>query len=825
MRTIRTFMIVVGLVLLAGCDVRTFVQGNGSPKPSLTPADLPRQGDAAGTAPERATPVPAAAEPTPAPMVPASYDPQEGQGEQPSAPADGSSYADEPQPMDAGMPGGEEAMVPARMSYLQGQVYVKGAQDGDWSLADLNIPIQQGDSIWADADSRAEVELTADVLLRMAADARVDVVSLSPDVMLKGWVGAFFVKVPAQFGSAVHVEAPGASIELNGGSYLRVDIAEDGYTRYTVYSGEAGVADPQGTTMVPAVSRFYVDPGSLPSDPEAVEESSYDDFDAWANERDNERPAQYERPSYQHVGRELPGEEDLDDNGSWVDVEGETYYAPRVTGSWRPYSNGYWTYVAPYGYTWISYDPFGYVTHHYGSWTYHAGYGWLWFPGAVWAPHRCYFTTYGDSVFWAPLDPWGRPVVLGGVDIRIGNVDIDLHAWSYLPVRGFVAGSRSISAPTVALWKGPVTMNVVAPAKKFRPALASRTPFVIAPDGAPVHKKVEVVQARLHKIPAPGIHVVPGTPAGKTPPAKVKLPDPHKPFKVVLPPSKSGKKGPPTAPILKPAPAQPPVAKPPKEHPGKPREIVPPPMAPQPAPRVPPQPAPPEKGKPKEVVPPPAPRPAPYVPPQPAPAPPKEKGKPKEVTPPPAPRPAPYVPPQPAPAPPKEKGKPKEVTPPPAPRPAPYVPPQPAPGPAEGEGQAQGGHLRRLRARRRTCRSPARFRPRRRRRASRRRLHLRRLRAPRRLPRRSPPGSAEGEGQAEGSRAATGAAPRPGPAPPTQGEGKPSEVAPQPAPRMQPPAPKPDDKAKKEPAPADKDKDAAAKKKKAEEEKKGGKGK
>ncbi|MEW6058113.1 MAG: DUF6600 domain-containing protein [Bdellovibrionota bacterium] len=66
--------------------------------------------------------------------------------------------------------------------------------------------------------------------------------------------------------------------------------------------------------------------------------------------------------------------------GNWVDYKGERFFVPAYhRQDWAPYQHGYW-YWTSYGWTWMSYDPWGWVTDHYGYWRYHESFGWIWFP-------------------------------------------------------------------------------------------------------------------------------------------------------------------------------------------------------------------------------------------------------------------------------------------------------------------------------------------------------------------------------------------------------------------------------------------------------------
>jgi hypothetical protein len=121
--------------------------------------------------------------------------------------------------------------------------------------------------------------------------------------------------------------------------------------------------------------------------------------------------------------------DNLTDGGSWVEVADYGYcWQPTVAvsnRSWRPYSDGYWAYT-DVGWTWVSYEDFGWATYHYGRWMRLRGRGWVWMPGRDWGPAWVSWRTGGDYVGWAPLPPRRA-----GVDIYAefspinSRVDID----------------------------------------------------------------------------------------------------------------------------------------------------------------------------------------------------------------------------------------------------------------------------------------------------------------------------------------------------------------------------------------------------------------
>lgn len=101
----------------------------------------------------------------------------------------------------------------------------------------------------------------------------------------------------------------------------------------------------------------------------------------------------------------------LNPHGRWV-VSGAygRVWVPRAPyAGWRPYSNGQWVHTAD-GWTFVSYDSWGWAPFHYGRWVYLRRHGWSWIPGYEWSPAWVQWRYGGDYVAWAPLGPSGVAV-------------------------------------------------------------------------------------------------------------------------------------------------------------------------------------------------------------------------------------------------------------------------------------------------------------------------------------------------------------------------------------------------------------------------------
>src|SRR6266545_603329 len=117
--------------------------------------------------------------------------------------------------------------------------------------------------------------------------------------------------------------------------------------------------------------------------------------------------------------------DDLAPYGYWVDRPSYGWsWAPRhVASSWRPYSDGHWA-LTDAGWTWISDEPFGWATYHYGRWVLDPDYGWLWIPGSEWAPAQVSWRESDDYIGWAPLPP--------------PRVDLVAADYVFVPARSFL---------------------------------------------------------------------------------------------------------------------------------------------------------------------------------------------------------------------------------------------------------------------------------------------------------------------------------------------------------------------------------------------------
>jgi hypothetical protein len=95
--------------------------------------------------------------------------------------------------------------------------------------------------------------------------------------------------------------------------------------------------------------------------------------------------------------------------GEWTVHQrwGRVWRPQGVDRFWRPYFHGRWAPTEE-GWYWVSDEPWGWATYHFGRWLLDPVEGWTWLPGKRWAPSWVTWRQGGGLVGWAPLGPDGK---------------------------------------------------------------------------------------------------------------------------------------------------------------------------------------------------------------------------------------------------------------------------------------------------------------------------------------------------------------------------------------------------------------------------------
>ncbi|MDN2711507.1 hypothetical protein O0880_18960 [Janthinobacterium sp. SUN118] len=301
-----------------------------------------------------------------------------------------------------------------RLSTVEGQVLVR-AGDGEAQEALLNWPVTTDNRLSTMRGALAEFRVGA-AAVRLDGDSELEVSELDDDSF----------KLHLSYGSvSVRVRNPDAlrGLELTT-QQARVTLAQPGWVRIdagrqpgtSVVSVLEGVADVDGATgsvTLRAGKRAELTDEELRTG--ALQRVA---FDHWPEAL----PAA--APALRYVTEDTTGYEELDRYGAWQD---DTEYGPlwlptTVAAGWAPYSDGRWTWIAPWGWTWVDNAPWGYAPSHYGRWVL-LGHRWGWAPGrdrarVPWAPALvgwvggAHGPQHGSrpGVGWFPLSPHDRYV-------------------------------------------------------------------------------------------------------------------------------------------------------------------------------------------------------------------------------------------------------------------------------------------------------------------------------------------------------------------------------------------------------------------------------
>ena len=296
----------------------------------------------------------------------------------------------------------------ARLSYIEGNVSYQTATDNDWAAASVNVPLEPGDRIYAGNDGRAEIEFGDGSIYRLAHNTDIEILSLRVErIQVRVLVGLSTLIVASDTDFEINTPAA-AFTAIRRGTY-RFGVNENGDTDAIVRKGELEAANNQFSRRIQAGEMVQVAAGDAGT-PQYSRYNERDEWDEW-NDRRNADMNAYAGKRY------LPdtvyiGASDLYRHGRWVNVDsyGLAWIPFGIGVSWAPYSTGRWCYRPFYGWTWVSYEPWGWLPYHYGRWYRSGIYGWCWLPGPAfafnfWSPALVTFYHGPGWVSWCPLGP------------------------------------------------------------------------------------------------------------------------------------------------------------------------------------------------------------------------------------------------------------------------------------------------------------------------------------------------------------------------------------------------------------------------------------
>lgn len=304
----------------------------------------------------------------------------------------------------------------ARLAYVSGGASFSPGGEGDWGRAIVNRPMVTGDRLWVERGARAELQLGA-AAIRVGGSTSLTLLNLDDRIaQVELEQGTLNIRVRRlDRGQIFEVATPQLAYSIRRPGSYRIQVSPDGdSTTVTVRSGAAEVyGEGRAFTMRDRQTLRFYDSGLR--DYQSFASWPTDEFDRWSSGRDRRWD---NSPSRRYVSADLIGYEDLDQHGTWRQHRdhGSVWVPRRVAADWAPYRDGQWSWIEPWGWTWVDEAPWGFAPSHYGRWAHIDG-GWAWVPGpakarAVYAPALVAFVAGSSlqqggtgAVGWFPLGP------------------------------------------------------------------------------------------------------------------------------------------------------------------------------------------------------------------------------------------------------------------------------------------------------------------------------------------------------------------------------------------------------------------------------------
>jgi Family of unknown function (DUF6600)/FecR protein len=311
----------------------------------------------------------------------------------------------------------------ARLQYMSGQVSIQPGGTGDWVAGSINRPLTSADNIWADKESRAELNVGGG-LLRIDSNTSLTLTNVGDNtIQVELHQGTLNLHVHHLFdGEIYEVDTPNQAFTVQKSGDYRFDVDPSGDTTLvTVWKGEGDATGDGPSVRVRAHEQARFSNGTSLTH-QISEAPGFDGFDDWCRVRDKRLD---DSLSARYVAPGTIGYEDLDGYGTWRTVApyGSVWVPSGVSAGWAPYTYGHWVWISPWGWTWVDDEPWGFAPFHYGRWVYTGGY-WGWAPGGYWG--RPFYAPalvawfggpgwgasfgfgFGGGIGWCPLG-WGEP--------------------------------------------------------------------------------------------------------------------------------------------------------------------------------------------------------------------------------------------------------------------------------------------------------------------------------------------------------------------------------------------------------------------------------
>jgi hypothetical protein len=354
-----------------------------------------------------------------------------------------------------------------RITHVEGNLLTYSEDEENWVEAGSNTPVGAEDGFYTDKDAKAELVFPNDTMLRIGEATEVEVLKIEEEAtevyIRTGIVRAYSRGLDAvmKVGTAMgYVEIPPQGIAdffVDDRSTEVVPLQEDILFHKTVGAGAPETHKLRAGSNSLIFSVRHVETGSALADTP---------WNRWCLDRDIILEEQAAICSAHLPSSLQVYSHELEPYGEWerMKYRGYTYWFWRpvhVSIGWTPFTRGRWNRWH-LEYVWVSTEPWGWCTYHYGNWVNLHGV-WWWtpyihmgvsFPGIsfvnlnihfgplfkpFWHPGRVAWISTTSYVGWIPLAPWEtyygcrkwgpRTVVVKYRDRPKSRIDIDHYAY------------------------------------------------------------------------------------------------------------------------------------------------------------------------------------------------------------------------------------------------------------------------------------------------------------------------------------------------------------------------------------------------------------
>jgi hypothetical protein len=262
----------------------------------------------------------------------------------------------------------------ARLNLTEGAVSfapadTSGYADSNvWAPAALNRPLTSGDRLWTGPRARSELHIGS-TAVRMNEQTSLDFLALDDNVaQLRLAQGTLQLRVRALFeGQRLEVDTPNLAFVISQPGDYRLDVNPASNTTRVVVQSGGGVIYGDSGAAVNLGSQQQANYTGTQLTPAAPGAAWQDSFDAWAADRDRREDQSI---SARYIPRETIGYQQLDSYGDWSQdpTYGAVWLPRAVPANWAPYRVGHWSWISPWGWTWVDDAPWGFAPFHYGRW-------------------------------------------------------------------------------------------------------------------------------------------------------------------------------------------------------------------------------------------------------------------------------------------------------------------------------------------------------------------------------------------------------------------------------------------------------------------------